>query len=136
MSTYTLSHLSDPALGRELAERVSRDRANLAELLAYIGEFDERRLYLPAAYPSMFMYCVSELHFSEDMAYKRIQAARAARRFPQIFAVLADGRLHLTGVVRLAPHLTNGNVDELLREAFWKTRAEIDHILARRFPGA
>jgi hypothetical protein len=36
-------------------------------------------LYAPAGYPSMFKYCVDELHLSEDAAYKRIQVARADR---------------------------------------------------------
>ena len=57
----------------------------------------------PAGYPSMHAYCVHELRMSEDVASKRIHAARAARNFPAIFAAVADGRLHLSGVCLLAP---------------------------------
>jgi hypothetical protein len=56
-----------------------------AVVLAHIGEVDARRLYLPLAYRTMHEYCLHELHLSEDAAYKRIQAARTARRFPAIF---------------------------------------------------
>ena len=42
---------------------------------------------------------------SGDMAFRRIHAARAMLRFPQILPALADGRLHLTAVVLIAPRL-------------------------------
>ena len=79
MRNYSLSHVSDAALARDLAAAAARDRAATANLLAHIAEFDARKLYVPAAHPSMFSYCVGELRLSEDAAYKRIQAARAAR---------------------------------------------------------
>src|SRR6266849_10664898 len=98
MQRYSLSHLLDDALRHGLSAAVSCERAATAELLAHIAEFDARKLYLPAAYPSMFAYCVGELHLSEDAAYKRIQAARVARQFPAIFPAVADSRLHLSAV--------------------------------------
>ena len=52
-------------------------RARVAALLADIAEVDARRLYLPAAHPSMFSYCVHELRLSEEAAFKRIHAARS-----------------------------------------------------------
>ena len=84
MKTHVVSQLSDSALLHELASVVARDRVTTAEMLALIAEVDARKLYLPAAYPSMFAYCVGELRLSEDAAAKRIQVARAARRFPAI----------------------------------------------------
>src|SRR6059036_1694446 len=126
MRAYSLSHVSDHELFRGLASLVGQDRATTAELLAHIAEFDARRLYLPAAYPSMYAYCVHELRLSEDAAYKRIQAARVARRFPVIFEALADGRLHLAAVGLLAPHLTRENADDLLAAAAHRTKAEVE----------
>jgi len=83
----------------------------------------------------MFAYCVQELHLSEDEAYKRIRVARAARRFPAIFDALAEGRLQLTAVVMLAPHLAPENADELLAAAAHQSKAEMEQLLAQRFPG-
>ena len=134
MNTYSLSHLSDATLVRDLTTLVHRERATTAGLLAHLAEFDERRLYLPAGYPSMFEYCVSELRLSEDAAFKRIQAARAARQFPAIFPALADGQLNLTAVNLLAPHLTVANAEELIRETAGKRKLAIEELLARRFP--
>ena len=134
MSTYQLSHLSDGTLLSGLKTLVARERETTAELLAHVAEVDQRKLYLPAAYPSMFAYCVGELRLSEDAAAKRIQAARAARRFPAIFDAVASGRLHLTGVGLLAPHLTEHTAEELLGAAAHRAKAEIERLLAERFP--
>ena len=136
MSRYAYSHLPNGVLLKELAASISHNQSLTATMLGYLGEVDARKLYVPASYPSMFMYCVREHHMSEDMAYMRIKAARAARRFPAIFPALAEGRLHLTAVVLLAPHLTHGTVDELLAAATHKSIAEIRLLLAHRFPSA
>ena len=134
MGKYSLSHVSDAALARDLAAAVAGDRASTAILLAHIAEFDARKLYVPAAHPSMYSYCVHELKLSEEAAFKRIHAARAARRFPAIFGAVADGRLHLSAVVMLALHLTPENGAELLTAATHRSKAEIEKLLAERSP--
>ncbi len=131
---YSLSHLSDRDLLRGLTALVSRDRSNTALLLAHIAEVDARKLYLPAAYSSMFEYCVRELGLSEDAAYRRIRSARAARQFPVIFEALASGKVHLAGVCVLAPYLNAGNVNALLDAAGFKKKAEIEEMIAERYP--
>src|SRR6266542_7166140 len=126
--------LSDSVLLHDLAALVAHDRATTAALLAHIAEVDERRLYLPAAYPSMYAYCVGELRLCEQAAFKRIRAARTARQFPAIFPALAEGRLHLSAVVLLTPYLTPDNADELLAAAAYRNRSELEQLLAQRFP--
>src|SRR5205085_3070175 len=132
MDTYELTHLSDPALLRGLADLTGQDRTTTASLLAHLAEVDARKLYLPAACPSMVHYCVRELRLSEDEAYKRVRAARAGREYPAIFVALAEGRLHLSAVVLLAPHLSPVNASELLSACAGKTRFEIQRLLAQR----
>ena len=134
MRAYRLSHLSDRELLRDLAALVARDRTTTAAMLAHIAEVDARRLYVPAGYPSMFEYCVGELHLSEDATLKRIQAARAARQFPAIFTAVAEGKLHLSAVCLLAPHLRAENAAELLGAAAHQSKSEVELLLARRFP--
>ena len=134
MKSVPVSRLSSDALIRELRESVADDCSHTARQVALIAEVERRRLYAPAGYPSMFKYCVDELHLSEDAAYKRIQVARASRRCPAVLAALADGRVHLTGLVLLRPHLTTENAAELLDAATQKSKAEILLLLAERFP--
>jgi 5-methylcytosine-specific restriction endonuclease McrA len=118
---------------RDLVELIARDRLTTAEILAHIAEVDARRLYAPAGYSSMHAYCVGELRLSEDAAAKRIHAARAARRFPQLYAALAEGRIHLSGVCLLAPHLTEENAGEMIQAAHHKRKSDIEELLARLF---
>jgi len=134
VESYCLSHLSDPALVRDLTALVARDRATTAALLAHLAEVDERKLYLPDAQPSMYSWCVGVLGFSEESAHKRIRVARVARRFPAIFNAIADGSLNLSLVSLLAPYLTPENAAELIQAARGRKRAEVEELLARRFP--
>jgi len=133
MRIRALIRLSDDALIRKLTVVTSHERCSTTVVVACIAEFDRRRLYLEAGCPSMFDYCVTVLRLSEDAAYKRIRAARAAREFPAVLAMLADGRLNLSVVVLLAPHLTGENAGELLGAAALKRRAEVEQMLAQRF---
>jgi len=116
MASYSLSHMSDTNLLHQLEECFSKERASTALLLAHIAEVETRKLFLPGGYSSMYAYCVQKFGLSEDSALKRIRAARAARRFPELFAAIADGLLNLNAVVLLAPHLT----DESRRELIWQ----------------
>jgi hypothetical protein len=136
MTSASLSRLSGAALHSGLVEIVSQDLTTTTRMLAFMGEFDARKLYLPAGYPSMYQYCLHELRMSEDMIAKRILAARRVRRYPAIGAAIEDGRLHLTAVVLLAPHLSEKTVDELIAAAAHKTRAQIRLMLAERYPQA
>ena len=54
MSRYSLTHVPNLALLRELRALVAQDLAITALLLAHLAEVDARRLYAPAGYPSMF----------------------------------------------------------------------------------
>ena len=134
MRTYSLRHLANSTLRHDLRQLVFTDFGTTALIVAHIAEFIARKLYLEDGYASMYDYCVGELKMSEDVACRRIRAARAARRFPQIFEGLADGRIHLTGISLLAPHLTEENAEELLAASVHKTKREIQLVLAARFP--
>jgi len=131
---YLRSHLSDQAVLHNLDANNRQELGSTADLLADIAEVDARKLYRPAGYSSMFTYCVGHLRRSEVAAYKRIRVARAARRFPAIFDAIAEGRLHLTGVVLLAPYLTEHTSEDLLTAATHKTTKEIERLLAERYP--
>src|SRR5262249_41627099 len=79
-----LTELSNEGLLKGLLPLVGQGRALLARLLAYLGEVEDRRLDLEAACSSLFDFCVRRLGLSEDEAFRRIAAARLARRFPVV----------------------------------------------------
>ncbi len=134
MCKYSLSQLPAQDLLRNLDALDAREHATIAELLAHLAEVDERKLYVPAGYESMYAYCVERRGYPEDVACKRITAARTARRFPRLFAMLASGRLHVCGVLVLGPYLSEANAGELLDAAAGKPRSEIEKLIAERFP--
>ena len=82
----------------------------------------------------MFSYCIHVLHLSEPEAYLRITTARAARSHPVLLAMLADGRLHLSGIAKLAPHLTPENRDALLSRATHRSKRQILELIAEICP--
>ena len=129
-STHELTSIPDDELLRRLAELLRQSRRAEADLVAHIGEVDARRLYAREASPSMFAYCTEVLHLSEAEAYLRIAVARASREHPVLLSMLADGRLHLTAIAKLAPHLTPGNRDALLERATHKSKREIEELVA------
>ncbi len=129
-----LSHLTDQVVQQGLATLVAGGCTHTAKLVLYIGEVDARKLFRAAAHSSMFSYCVDILHFSEPAAYKRIRAARMARRFPAIYDALAENRVHLSGLILLKPHMTRRNVDELLAAVTHRSCREIKKLLAERYP--
>lgn len=134
MDPYDHSRVADAALLHSFLSDAGDERCTIARVVAKIAEIDARKLYRDAGYPSMFTYCVDVAHYSEGEAYKRISVARTARRFPQVFPALADGRLNLSGVILLASRLTHENAAELIAQAAGKTNAEITELLAARFP--
>ena len=126
--------MSDRELVRRLRQLVADERRVTAAVLMHLAEVDARELYKPAACSSMHVYCTRVLGMSDDEAFKRIRAARALRRYPVVGAAVAEGRLHLTAVVLLAPHLTDESAAELVAEASGKSKTEIEILLARRRP--
>ncbi len=129
-----LESIPDDELLRRLAELLQQSRRVEADLVAHIAEVDERRLYAREASPSMFSYCTEVLHLSEAEAYLRIEAARASRKHPMLLTMLGDGRLHLTGIARLAPHLTRENRDALLKRATHRSKRQIEELVAEIAP--
>jgi hypothetical protein len=129
-----LQSLSDSELLLRLSNIVSRSRRVEAELVAHIAEVDRRRLYIENACSSMFTYCTEVLHLSEPEAYLRIQVGRTARRFPAVLAMLEEGRLHLSGIALLAPHLADENCDEVLARAAHRSKRQIEELVAELAP--
>jgi hypothetical protein len=126
--------LSDEELTRELGFLAERERRNMLGLLVHLGEYDRRRLSEQDGYPSTFMYCVRALHYDEGGAYRRVHAARVARKYPAVLPQIAKGRLTLTSLLILSPILNEKNHAEVLSDADGKTKRELEMIVAKHDP--
>ena len=94
------------------------------------SECDARKLYLGEGCSSLFTCCTQVLHLSEHAAYHRIEAARAARCFPIILEMVAEGAVTLATIALLRPHLTADNHRHLLAAARHRSKREVEHQVA------
>jgi 5-methylcytosine-specific restriction endonuclease McrA len=131
---WKLQHLADAQLEDGLRELVARGRQTDARVLAHLAEVETRRLHLKSGAESLFAYCQKRLNLSENQAFYRIVAARAARQFPSIFELLAGGDIHLTSLALLSKYLTEENHRDLLSRARGKTKRELLELLAQLAP--
>lgn len=126
--------LSNSQLIERLSDVVQADRRNSVKMLRYVSEIDQRKAWAEHACSSMFAFLVQRFQMSEDEAYKRLGAARAARSYPVVFDMVERGDLHLTAVVMLARHLTAENHVQLLGRAKHKTKRQIEELIAEHAP--
>ena len=126
--------LSDEELIARLRGHVGKGNVWCATLIAYLVEVDERRLDRVHACSSMWDFCTRKLGMSEGEAHRRIAAARTVQRFPQVLGYIERGEVHLCALYALRKHMTNDNVDELLREASGKSTRDVEKMVAARFP--
>jgi 5-methylcytosine-specific restriction endonuclease McrA len=134
MNALVPSSLSPEALARRLAELVASEREALVEFLLHLEEFDRRRLWAEAGYDSLWNYCQRVLHLREGPAARRIGAMRIVRQFPPLADAIRDGRLCLSTVTLLTPLLTEQSLDDVLARAAYKTKAEVEHLVASALP--
>ena len=101
LSHHSLESLNDSRLLSQFGDLVRQDHEGNANLLRHIDVIDRRQLWAKLGYPSLFAFLVTRYRVSESTAVKRIGAARAARRFPVLFTMVAEGDIHLSGIHRL-----------------------------------
>jgi hypothetical protein len=132
MHRFSRMHLS-PAETVHSIDGIDLDeKSKIAEWIALIGVIDERKDYLAAGYSCTRNFCMGRLHMSDDEALRRIQVARTALRFPELFEYLADGRLGVTTASVLAPRLEADTADELLAAAAFQPKHEVIRLVAER----
>ena len=133
-TNQSFAHLSDEELLVTVKRLAMTECRATAALVRSLMELDARRLYLGEGYSSLFTYCTQALHLAEGAAYNRIEAARAARRFPAILPALEEGAVTLTTVRLVAPHLTMANHQDVLARARHKGKREIETLVASLRP--
>ncbi len=124
------SALRDDELLERLETFAREDRERLPWFIACLGELDRRKVPENRGYTSTFDYCVRGLKLSEDEASRRISAARAAVRRPELLASMADGLLSLTAVSRIAPLVRRVDAPEIISRAEGKSSRDLEALLA------
>src|SRR5450432_1487982 len=131
---YRLDGLRDDQLLAALSAIVGKGNQVTADLLAHLAEVDERQLYAELGFPSLWAYCVESLGLCESSAGRRIAAARVCRKFPEGFALVAKGDLHISALCSLKPHVNRESATELFELCSGKSARRVEELLAARFP--
>jgi hypothetical protein len=130
----TLEGLTTEALTHSAENLVRAEKRNVALLIAHIAEMSRRKAALECGYKNTFHYCVTRLNLSEGSVALRLQVANVSRRFPQLLVSLAENHLSLTVAGKLAPHLSEDNVEKLLSDCAGMTKREVDEYLVKIKP--
>jgi 5-methylcytosine-specific restriction endonuclease McrA len=130
---HELTRRSDAALLAGSVEIAGRQHRDTAALVAHLAVIDDRKVHL-RNHSSLFAYCREALRMSEGAAYNLIEVARRVLAFPAILPFLSDGSLNLTGVRILGGSLTPENHVDLLASARYKTKVEVQMIVATLRP--
>ncbi len=129
-----MAHLSDDEVLANLGGVIGSRRKITAQLVAYLGEVEARRLDVREACSSMYEFCCRKLKLSEGSAHRHIAAARIARKYPMVLDLLREGRIHVTALSMLQRYLDKENHAELLAAACDKSKAEVELLIRSRFP--
>jgi 5-methylcytosine-specific restriction endonuclease McrA len=132
--TNTLAQLSDDELLANTRRIVGRSNQLLALLLLHLAEVEARGIHRKRRCASIYTYCIYELRFSEDAAARRSAATRLVREFPPLFDAIAQGELHLTGLLMIGPHLRPENHVEVLGRAKFRTKKELNRLVRELNP--
>lgn len=93
-----LKNISDNELLRKIEELAQKERELLTDVLQHLREIERRRLFSSLGFSSLFSYAVAKLGYSEDQAYRRINAMRLLREIPEIEEKIQAGTISLSNL--------------------------------------
>lgn len=134
-ATNYRSRMSDEGLIAHTRGHLKREARLDLELIDDLRELHARKLYLAYGYPSFHEFCTKELGMSDDSAWRRIKAASLVDQFPDVVKpLIAERKVHLTGLALLSRVITPENGERLIQEAASKSTTEIKGMVAREAP--
>lgn len=125
-----LRQLDDHELEGSLTRLSDGERFSGAAIIAHLIVMDERQTFVPMGYATLWKYCTEKLGYKEATAQRRKVVVFAARRYPEILARLADGRIDLSSAAMLAPLLTDANAASLLARVVGMSTRDVEALVA------
>ena len=128
-----LRKIKDHELLNSFSEAISQERQSCISVILHLAEIDRRRLYAQEGYASLFGYMTEKYHYCGGSAYRRIQAARLSLRFPKILDFIKNGRLNLTTLCLIAPHIHEENKESVIEKVVGKSKKEVEYLISSLF---
>jgi 5-methylcytosine-specific restriction endonuclease McrA len=132
MRRFEYGRFETSELHPRVVAALALERGGKADVIGLLGEIVSRRTFVDEGFDDPKDYCMRALGMSTDQAARRLRAARTAHEFPALLPAVADGRLGVTAVNTLGPHLTTENCVELIALAAGRTIEEIEGALRER----
>ncbi len=128
LSPKALANLSDAEVTDCLTTWAGRVAAGEARLLAYLGEFDERKAWGAWGILSCAHWLSWKLGMGEKAAGERVRIARALRHLPKTFAAFTRGQLSFTQVRAITRVATADDEDTFLGLARCATGQQLERL--------
>ncbi len=93
-----ISVLSDQELLSNTKKLVKEEKNLTLKIIEHLEEVSKRKLYCDLKYQSLFEYCVYELGYSRDEAYRRLDAMKTSKKVPEIKKELGNGTITLSTI--------------------------------------
>jgi len=122
--------IADKELLVKMADLSGREQKTTAEVVLYLNQIDQRKLYREAGYSSLFTYCREKLGYSEGAACRRITAARVLNSSPELYEMLREGKMSLCAIVQISKVVTPENKEEVIKESKGKSKLELQRVLS------
>lgn len=149
MKNETQISLSNSELLTKIKSLCAEERQLTLEILNYLREVDDRKLYALRGFSSLHEFCVKELAYSSGAAWRRIESMRLLRDVEGPGAEVVEnkiksGTLSLTTLSKVRAYLKTENMKgqpvqraekfELLSHLAGKSTREVEREIVRRAP--
>jgi len=93
-----ITQFNDQQLLESAMNLIGQEQKLLSKILMHLQEIERRKLYCDLGYSSLYDYCLKELRYSPQQAWRRINAMRLMKKLPELINSIDDGTLTLSSI--------------------------------------
>ena len=93
-----LRNYSDKELLTQTKNLIIKEQKLLCVILSHLEEIERRKLYCDLGYTSLFDYSLKELKYTQQQAWRRINAMRLLKTLPELKKSVDEGSLTLSSI--------------------------------------
>jgi hypothetical protein len=125
-----LEKMSNHELTQSIKKVFHNERHLQADFILLLSEILTRRLHIQMGYSSLMVYCVSYFGLTEFSAYKRMQIARVAKKYPDLVEAIRARKMSLTVAAMIAPKLKDETASQQIRQCLGRSKDQVKKIIA------
>lgn len=132
-----MKELSNQKLLRDTHKLIRLERKTLLEILEFLREIYNRRLYAEMGYSNLIKFMVKELGYSESAAYRRYSALKLTSAVPETKALIAEGKTTLSKVTQVETLLRGENKEikkQVLMDVQNLSSREAEKVIIEKLP--